>query len=132
MKIGEEEELEREKVRGEGEERGFERDRETIRSSALQDQTLLPSLPILLRQESSASGVFEHLTDALVGLGGTFEVFVGADLLANFLALFRSDRLLRGLVQLLDRLLVVSEILLTSNKDDRKVVAEMENFGDPL
>lgn len=52
--------------------------------------------------------MFEYLTDALVGLGGTFEVFVGADLLADFLALFRSDRLLRGLVQLLDRLLVVS------------------------
>lgn len=35
-------------------------------------------------------------------------------------------------MELLDRLLIVSKILLTTNEDDRQVVAEMEDFGDPL
>jgi len=35
-------------------------------------------------------------------------------------------------VKLLDGLLVVSKILLTSNEDDRKTLAEMQDLGDPL
>lgn len=38
-------------------------------------------------QQSSASGVLKHLPDALVGLGRTLEVLVGADLLPYFLSL---------------------------------------------
>jgi hypothetical protein len=40
--------------------------------------------------------------------------------------------LLASLVKLLDGLLVVAEILLTSNEYDWEPLAEMENFGDPL
>lgn len=43
-----------------------------------------------------------------------------------------SDRLLRCLCKLLDGLLIISKILLTSNKDDGKAIAEMENLGNPL
>jgi hypothetical protein len=39
---------------------------------------------------------------------------------------------LRSLVKFLDGLLVVSEILLTSNEDDGKTLAEMQDLGDPL
>jgi hypothetical protein len=42
------------------------------------------------------------------------------------------DRLLGGLVELLNGLLVVTEILLTSNKDDWKTLAEVKDFRDPL
>jgi hypothetical protein len=35
-------------------------------------------------------------------------------------------------VKLLDGLLVVAKILLTSDKDDWETLAEMQNFGDPL
>lgn len=46
--------------------------------------------------------------------------------------LLLGNRSLRSLVKFLDGLLVVSEILLTSNKDDRKTLTEMEDLGDPL
>jgi hypothetical protein len=39
---------------------------------------------------------------------------------------------LRGLVKFLDGLLIVSKILLTSNEDDGKALAEMQDLGDPL
>lgn len=52
----------------------------------LQDQTLL-ALSALAGQQSGASGGLKDLTDAVVGLGRAFEVFVGTDLLANFLTL---------------------------------------------
>jgi hypothetical protein len=42
------------------------------------------------------------------------------------------NRFLGGLVQFLNGLRVVPEILLASNEDDRKALAEMENFRDPL
>lgn len=46
--------------------------------------------------------------------------------------LFRSDWLLAGLMELLDGLLVVTEILLTSYEDDGETLTEVEHFGDPL
>lgn len=42
------------------------------------------------------------------------------------------NRLLAGLVKLLDGLLVVAKILLTSDEDDWEPLAEMQHFGDPL
>lgn len=46
--------------------------------------------------------------------------------------LLGSNGLLAGLVKLLDGFLVVTEILLAANEDDRKATAEMHDFGDPL
>lgn len=46
--------------------------------------------------------------------------------------LLLGDGGLRSLVKLLDGLLVVSKILLASNKDDGKALAEMEDLRDPL
>jgi hypothetical protein len=40
--------------------------------------------------------------------------------------------LLARLAELLDRLLVVSEILLATNKDNGETLAEVEDLGDPL
>ena len=42
------------------------------------------------------------------------------------------DGLLRRLVQLLNRLLVKAQVLLASNEDDGKALAEVEDLGDPL
>lgn len=53
---------------------------------ALQDNALL--LLLLLGQERGACGVFENLTDTLICLCGTLKVLVGANLLANLLALY--------------------------------------------
>jgi hypothetical protein len=86
----------------------------------------------LARQQSSAGGVLKHLTNTLVGLGGALQVLVGANLLANLLALFRRDGLLASLPELLDRLLVVSQILLATNKDDGETLAEVKHLRDPL
>ena len=52
----------------------------------LQNQALV--LLLLLRQEGSSGGRFEDFADTLVGLGRTFEVFVGTNLLAHFLTLW--------------------------------------------
>jgi hypothetical protein len=46
--------------------------------------------------------------------------------------LFRGDGLLRCLVQLLNSLLVVSQILLAADEDDGEARAEVKDFGDPL
>ena len=46
--------------------------------------------------------------------------------------LLRGDRLLRGLVELFNGLLVVSQILLAADEDDGEARAEMEDLGDPL
>jgi len=46
--------------------------------------------------------------------------------------LLGSDWLLRGLVQLLNSLGIISEVLLASNEDDGKTLAEMQDFGNPL
>jgi hypothetical protein len=41
-------------------------------------------------------------------------------------------RLLGGLVQLLDRLLVEAQILLAADEDDGQALAKVQNLGDPL
>ena len=46
--------------------------------------------------------------------------------------LLGSNGLLAGLVELFNGLLVITQILLATNEDDRKTAAEMKNFGDPL
>ena len=46
--------------------------------------------------------------------------------------LFRGNGLLRCLVQLLNSLLVVSQILLAADEDDREARAEVHDLGDPL
>jgi hypothetical protein len=46
--------------------------------------------------------------------------------------LLGSNGLLAGLVELLNGLLVVTQILLATDENDRKTAAEMKNFGDPL
>lgn len=54
--------------------------------SRLQD--LAPLLRLAaLGDEGGAGGVLKDLTDAVVGLGGAFEVLVGANLLADILGL---------------------------------------------
>jgi hypothetical protein len=46
--------------------------------------------------------------------------------------LLRGDGLLAGLSELLDGLLVVSQILLAADEDDRETLAEVQNLRDPL
>jgi len=92
----------------------------------LENQTLvlLAAAPAA-GEQSGARSVLEHLADALVCLGGALEVLVGADLLADFLTLFRGYGLLAGLTQLFNRLGVVAEILLATDKNDGQTLAEV-------
>lgn len=85
--------------------------------------------------------MLKDLPNTFVGLGGAFEVLLSTNLLADIFGLltvlitvlvtlprrcwikaylFRRHWFLRGLVQLLDRLLVVSQILLAAHQDDGK------------
>lgn len=43
--------------------------------------------------------MLKHLTDALVGLGGTLKVLVGTDLLADLLALLRVSKLVAPIIK---------------------------------
>lgn len=52
----------------------------------LQDQALL-AFTALSCQQSGTGGTFEDFADSLVGLGRALKVFVGSDLLADFLTL---------------------------------------------
>jgi hypothetical protein len=58
-------------------------------SERLQNQALV--LLLLLCQECSPGSRFEDFADAVVGFGRAFEVFVGTDLLAHFLALLKQQ-----------------------------------------
>lgn len=62
-------------------------DREAARG-ILQNEALVLLAAGLLGEKGGASCVLEDLADSLVGLCGTLEVLVGADLLANLLTLF--------------------------------------------
>ena len=50
----------------------------------------------------------------------------------DYAYLLRGDGLLRCLVQLLNGLLVVSQILLAANEDDGQAGAEVQDLGNPL
>jgi len=52
--------------------------------------------------------------------------------IGRFSYLLGSNRLLAGFVEFFNGLLVVTQILLAANEDDRETAAEMKNFGDPL
>lgn len=54
----------------------------------------------------------------------------GIPLIGSYL--FGRNGLLAGLAKLLDRLLIVSEILLATDEDDGETLAEVQNLGDPL
>ena len=95
--------------------------------------------------------MLKDLADSLVGLGRALDVLLGADLVLDLSGLcgcvlvcvkwFMSchktylvlgDGGLRSLVELLNGLLVVSEILLATDEDDGKTLAEVQNLRDPL
>lgn len=114
----------------------------------LHDHTLL-GLLIFPGGQGGPGGVLEYLSHALVRLRRALEVLLGTDLLADVLGLsmgqsllpwwpyrvtdlFWGHRLLGGLVQLLNGLLVITEILLAANEDDGKTLAEVQNLGNPL
>jgi len=52
---------------------------------SLQDQALL--LLLLPCEQCSTRGMLKHLTNSFIGLGRAFEIFLGADLLADILSL---------------------------------------------
>ena len=62
-------------------------DREAARG-ILQNEALVLLAAGLLGEKGGASCMLEDLADSLVGLCGTLEVLVGADLLADLLTLF--------------------------------------------
>jgi hypothetical protein len=136
----------------------FALEKERLIMVALQDDALL--LVWLLGQESCTRGMLKHLTNTLIGLCRTLEVLVSTNLLADFLTLqmfismipfnrassfwwqargsrrlsylLGGNRLLAGLVKLLDRLLIVSQILLATDEDNWEAAAEVQDFRDPL
>ena len=72
--------------------------------------------------------MLKDLTNTLVGLGRTLDVLLGTNLVLDLSGLLLGNRSLRSLVKFLDGLLVVSEILLTSDKDDGKTLTEVQDL----
>lgn len=138
---------------------GFDRD---VILDVVMLALLLQNLALLLPartlafpgKQGGTRGVLEDLANPFIRLGRAFEVFLGANLLAHVFRLlslvsasrcntsacalklhthlFWCHRLLRRLVQLLNCLLVISQILLAADQDDGESLAEMEDFRDPL
>lgn len=50
----------------------------------------------------------------------------------NLTNLFRGHGLLAGFAELLNGLVVVTQILLATNENNGKALAEVKNFGNPL
>jgi len=102
-------------------------------SWSLRDDATAGLLALLrVRSQGRPCGRLEDFANTLVGLGRTLEVFDGIDLLPDVFGLLLSDGLLGSLVELLDRLRVVSEIRLAAHEDDGQILTEVQNLGDPL
>ena len=82
--------------------------------------------------EGCTGSVLKDFANTLAGLGRALEVTNGTNLLGNSHTLLSRDGALAGLAQLLDNLGIVTKILLASNEDDRKVLAEVKHLGNPL
>lgn len=114
--------------------------------ASLEDEAL-GLLPLLSGGESGTSGVLEDFPDTLVGLGRALDVLLGTNLVLDLSCLrlgqyagcfwlmgaacahlLLGDRSLRGLVEFLDGLGIVSKILLATNKDDGKTLAEVKDL----
>ena len=86
----------------------------------------------LLHLQRRPGGRLEHLADALLRLGRTLEVAERVNLLRHGASLLVFHWLLLHLLQFLDRVGVVSQILLVSHQDDRHVGTEVTHLGGPL
>lgn len=95
--------------------------------------------------------MLENFTDTFIGLGRALQITVCMDNFLNGITLldllakrfiggsnkYRTyfsfgDWLLGSFCELLDGLLVISKILLATDEDNRKALAEMENLRNPL
>lgn len=94
--------------------------------------------------------MFENFTDTFIGLGRALQIAVCVDNFLNGITLLNwlvnflsgsdwcrtyfslSDGLLGGFCELLDGLLVISKILLATDENNRKALAEVKNLRNPL
>jgi len=83
-------------------------------------------------EEGCPCRILEDLANAFTTLGGAFQVMLGTNLLSYCHTLFRRDRPLRRLPQIINRLLVPAEIFLAADKDDWEILTEMHDLGNPL
>lgn len=104
-------------------------------------------------QKGGPSGILEYLTDTFTSLGRAFKVVLSTNLLGHCHTLqeMRKDAMSAGdhrrrgathllgrdwalvcLAQLLDNSRVPPEVLLATDKDDRKASTEVHHLGDPL
>lgn len=90
-----------------------------------------PRRAVLLLQGRSRRRL-EHLPDALLGLGRTLQVVVGADARRHRAAVLRADGLELQAAQLVLDVLVVAQVLLVGHQDDGHVGAKVLDFGHPL
>ena len=86
----------------------------------------------LFNLECRPCGGLEDLPNAVLALGGAFQISEGIDLLGHSSAVLRLDGLLFHLGQLLDGVWVVAEVLLVTYQDNWHVGTEMFHFGSPF
>ena len=123
-------------------------------SCRLDDNTFGSLLTSRRLQESIASCILEHFTNAFSRLCGALEVVLRGNLLRNSGALHETRQVSSGqrfcrnddikthllwchwpladLPKLFYRLRVASQVLLASNEDDRKTLTEMHDLSNPL
>ena len=74
----------------------------------------------------------EDLPDSLASLGTALDVALCANLLRDSETVGPRDRSLVHPRQILDRLAVISEILLARDENDGQALAKVQHFRDPL
>ena len=99
-------------------------------AAELEDEATL--LLLARGEEGGTGGVLKDLLDTVSRPGGALKVFVGADLLRDSVTLLLGHGLLLVLGELLDGLLVVSQIPLAADEDDGQSLAEVQDLGNPL
>ena len=88
--------------------------------------------PLLLRLQRGACRRLEDFADSVFGLGRALEVRERVDLVAHRASLLDAHRLLLHLHQLALRPLVVAQITLVADQDDRHVGTEVLHLRRPL
>jgi len=85
-----------------------------------------------LGEKRGTRGTFKNLTDTLASLGRALEVVSGLDMASNLSSSLGAHGSLIAPPELLNRTLVVSQVLLASNQQDGETSAEMLDLREPL
>lgn len=103
-----------------------------VRGQVLEQSALVPPRAADHRTQYRSDGLIEHRLEALLGQSRALQILDGGDLLGHCQSLGIGDGGELLVLQLLDRGLVVAQIQLGADQDDRDTGAVVTHLGEPL